>query len=128
MTFLNYLRLVYKVPFSKISPLLIFISRVNTGSPSYIIINSESQIIKYAYYLSKLILWWCMPPAFPRPPGCLRCLPAKYTGVRKHRTKRNIICRNTFIQAYSQFNALTHQNKLIFIGNTTKRKDKKQTF
>jgi len=28
-----------------------------------------------AYYLSKLIRWWCCPPALPRPPGCLRCLP-----------------------------------------------------
>lgn len=27
------------------------------------------------WYLSKLILWWCIPPALPRPPGCLRCLP-----------------------------------------------------
>lgn len=27
------------------------------------------------YYLSKLILWWCKPPAFPRPPGCFLCLP-----------------------------------------------------
>ena len=21
--------------------------------------------------------WWCWPPAFPRPPGCLRCLPTR---------------------------------------------------
>ena len=27
------------------------------------------------HYLSKLILWWCCPPALPRPPGCFRCLP-----------------------------------------------------
>ena len=27
------------------------------------------------YYLSKLILWWCWPPALPRPPGCFLCLP-----------------------------------------------------
>jgi hypothetical protein len=25
--------------------------------------------------LSKFILWWCIPPALPRPPGCLRCFP-----------------------------------------------------
>lgn len=28
-------------------------------------------------YLSKLIRWWCCPPALPRPPGCLRCLPTR---------------------------------------------------
>lgn len=27
------------------------------------------------YYLSKLILWWCIPPALPRPPGCFLCFP-----------------------------------------------------
>merc|ERR1719259_142865 len=25
--------------------------------------------------LSRLILWWCCPPAFPLPPGCFLCLP-----------------------------------------------------
>lgn len=30
-----------------------------------------------SYYLSKLILWWCIPPAFPRPPGCFLCLPKR---------------------------------------------------
>merc|ERR1719507_2450908 len=25
--------------------------------------------------LPKLILWWCCPPALPRPPGCFLCLP-----------------------------------------------------
>ncbi|CAN1838690.1 hypothetical protein LINPERHAP1_LOCUS35525 [Linum perenne] len=29
------------------------------------------------WYLSKRILWWCIPPALPRPPGCLRCLPTR---------------------------------------------------
>ena len=28
-------------------------------------------------HLSKLIRWWCWPPAFPQPPGCLRCLPIR---------------------------------------------------
>jgi len=27
------------------------------------------------WYLSKFILWWCIPPALPRPPGCFLCLP-----------------------------------------------------
>lgn len=31
------------------------------------------------HYLSKLILWWCIPPAFPRPPGCFLCLPVRVT-------------------------------------------------
>merc|ERR1719348_574034 len=29
------------------------------------------------WYLSKLILWWCWPPALPRPPGCFLCLPMR---------------------------------------------------
>ena len=28
-------------------------------------------------HLSKLIRWWCWPPAFPQPPGCLRCFPIR---------------------------------------------------
>lgn len=36
----------------------------------------ELTLPKYpGWYLSMLILWWCSPPALPRPPGCLRCLP-----------------------------------------------------
>lgn len=27
------------------------------------------------WYLSNRIRWWCMPPAFPRPPGCFLCFP-----------------------------------------------------
>lgn len=32
--------------------------------------------ISVTHYLSKLILWWCCPPALPRPPGCFLCFPA----------------------------------------------------
>ena len=27
------------------------------------------------WYLSKRILWWCWPPAFPLPAGCFLCFP-----------------------------------------------------
>lgn len=33
-------------------------------------------LLQRTHYLSKLIRWWCMPPAFPRPPGCFLCFPA----------------------------------------------------
>lgn len=29
------------------------------------------------WYLSNMMRWWCWPPALPRPPGCLRCLPMR---------------------------------------------------
>ena len=29
------------------------------------------------WYLSMFVRWWCWPPARPRPPGCLRCLPTR---------------------------------------------------
>ena len=32
---------------------------------------------KPGWYLSIMILWWCWPPALPRPEGCLRCLPMR---------------------------------------------------
>ena len=31
----------------------------------------------HSTHLSIMILWWCWPPAFPRPPGCLRCFPTR---------------------------------------------------
>lgn len=46
------------------------------------------------WYLSKLILWWCIPPALPRPPGCLRCLPEKYNCCQ-------YITLNNFIESCS---------------------------
>ncbi len=27
--------------------------------------------------MSIMMRWWCWPPALPRPPGCLRCLPMR---------------------------------------------------
>lgn len=38
------------------------------------------------WYLSKLILWWCIPPALPRPPGCLRCFPIKICRINLYLT------------------------------------------
>lgn len=37
--------------------------------------TGQASIEKWTHYLSKLILWWCCPPAFPRPPGCFLCFP-----------------------------------------------------
>lgn len=41
------------------------------------------------YYLSKLILWWCIPPALPRPPGCFLCLPARVNNTPLAQVQRD---------------------------------------
>jgi hypothetical protein len=41
-------------------------------------------VIEGTYYLSNHVLWWCWPPALPRPPGCFLCFPLhrnKYTSI-----------------------------------------------
>lgn len=37
----------------------------------------ERQNCLPGWYLSMLVRWWCCPPAIPRPPGLLRCLPTR---------------------------------------------------
>lgn len=39
--------------------------------------------------LSKWILWWCCPPALPRPPGCLRFLTCEDRTAIKRASKSN---------------------------------------
>ena len=39
--------------------------------------HRDTPIQQLLAHLSKLIRWWCWPPAFPQPPGCLRCLPIR---------------------------------------------------
>ena len=39
--------------------------------------NNQRDIFAIRAHLSKLIRWWCWPPAFPQPPGCLRCFPIR---------------------------------------------------
>lgn len=45
---------------------------------------------KRTHYLSKLILWWCMPPALPRPPGCFLCLPADTKHITPHEERSSL--------------------------------------
>ena len=44
------------------------------------------------YNLSKLILWWCCPPALPRPPGCFLCFPYKNSNKYSQWFKKG--CKN----------------------------------
>jgi hypothetical protein len=41
----------------------------------YKICITEHLNIINTHYLSKLMRWWCWPPALPRPLGCFLCLP-----------------------------------------------------
>lgn len=58
------------------------------------------------YYLSKLILWWCIPPALPRPPGCFLCLPARVDNTPLAHIHHN--CSGYVTQSYTKTHPRDH--------------------
>lgn len=107
------------IPHTKLSKYTTFNQRC------FVLREKRHTLPKYpGWYLSKFILWWCMPPALPRPPACLRCLPESNYAViitqsRSYCIKDNVACstnqfKSTNIHQVSQtarsFTIITIQN------------------